>query len=440
MSETGLASAPARTGLAETFGEGTSLGTHRSRVIACAAALLIAAAVPTILLQHEARASAAASPSAPSRDELGAFASEIETLGVTKYPNSFTEADLEPDGTTDVYIPTAAGQDFISAVRSLNSGNYPVSFIDTQRSYAQLDEINQQVGAASAQLRSEGIFLADSYADASTGTVVVDIQTPNSASISKLASVAGRSVTSSSYPAEVSGVIQGMFGPATTLGKEVTAVAHQDARYDDTAPFFAGDGLVINGGACTGGFNVRNSHGSPFMLSAGHCGSGTVTNNAGTVGVTSSNWYGPNSGYDVQAIAISAGAGVVWLNDSATNTINGSMVPAVGTNITFNGFFTGRKSVKVNRVDFTVSNIWDPHQGFYVSLAHLVEGGDGVNNVCTDGDSGGPVYRPNSSPANSSMAVAIIAFDWLVNGQPQACVGTLMTAILSSKSATLITG
>ncbi|MGH3244620.1 MAG: hypothetical protein ACRDOI_00165 [Trebonia sp.] len=230
-----------------------------------------------------------------------------------------------------------------------------------------------------------------------------------------------------------------MFGTAVTLGKETTAVVHQDARYDDTAPFYAGDGLTINGSVCTGGFNVRNNSGNPFMLSAGHCGTGTFSNNAGTVGTTSTNWYGPNSGYDVQAIAISAGAGVLWRNDTATSTIHGSIIPAVGTSITFNGFLTGRKSVTVNRVDFTESNIWDPHYGFYVSLAHLVEGGDGVSNVCTDGDSGGPVYRPNTSPANSSMAVAIIAFDWLVNGQPQACVGTLMNAILSAKSATLIT-
>ncbi|MGH3244619.1 MAG: hypothetical protein ACRDOI_00160 [Trebonia sp.] len=107
--------------------------------------------------------------------------SEIETLGVTKYPDSFTEADLEPDGTTDVYIPAAATQDFVSAVRSLNSANYPVSFIDTRRSYAQLDEINQQVGDASAQLRSEGIFISNSYPDAPTGTVVADIQVPDAA-------------------------------------------------------------------------------------------------------------------------------------------------------------------------------------------------------------------------------------------------------------------
>ncbi len=66
-----------------------------------------------------------------------------------------------------------------------------MKFIGTRRSYAQLDKINQQVAADSAELRNEGKYLANSYPDPATGTVKVDIRKTKAALISKLASFTG---------------------------------------------------------------------------------------------------------------------------------------------------------------------------------------------------------------------------------------------------------
>ncbi len=41
-----------------------------------------------------------------------------------------------------------------------------------------------------------------------------------------------------------------------------------DARGADSPPFYGGDGIINqnNTAACTGGFNVKNASGSPYML------------------------------------------------------------------------------------------------------------------------------------------------------------------------------
>ena len=346
---------------------------------ATACAIALAPAAEAAPATHGAAATTA-SPSTAPRDALGNFASQIETLGVTRYPNSFTEAALTADGTTDVYIVTPADRSFIRAVASLNRGNYPVRFIGTRRSYAQLDELNVQVAADTAKLIGEGVNIADSYPDPSTGTVVIDIKHPDKASISRLASAQGNSAAPATYLADAASALQAILGHGVTLGNEVNYHAVQEGRNDDTAPFFGGDALQLPDGQCTGGFNVRNSHGSPFMLSAGHCGNGTVTNLSGTVGTVSSNWYGPNSGYDVEAIAVSSAVGRVWLNNTAVAAVGGALIPAVGTQITFNGWNTGRKTVTVNMVDFNV--MAEDHLGrFSYTAAHQILGGSGVAGV-----------------------------------------------------------
>ena len=399
--------------------------TRKTRAIAWTTALLIAAATPAFFVQHEAQA--AAHP-APSRTAVENFATQVETLGVMHYPNSFTEAALTAAGVTDVYIPRPAGRAFISAVRSLDSGNYPVTFIGTQRSYAQLDKIQQRLATAAAELRGEGIYLADSYPDPSTGTVTMDISKPDNASITKLASFRGHSVTSASYSANVSSVLKGMFGSGATVGQETTSHVVPVNRNDDSAPFFDGDQIHRGGVYCTGGFNILNDHGSPFMLTAGHCGSGLFANASGNIGTTSVNWW-PNTGYDLQAIPASV-AGSVWLNNTATAVVNGPVVPALNTSITFDGYNTGRRTGTVTQVDVTNYNLHDGSITY--ADAHQVEG---AGNLCYPGDSGGPVFTP--SGGTSVHAVGIISLQVSVNSVTVDCFATLMTAIDSEFGLTL---
>lgn len=64
-------------------------------------------------------------------------------------------------------------------------------------------------------------------------------------------------------------------------------------------------GLGISGpGGCSSNFIYRNSYGNPFLVTAGHCGTGTWYHNGVSIGQTSSNWLVNGSSADAQAISI----------------------------------------------------------------------------------------------------------------------------------------
>lgn len=191
---------------------------RKSRVTVSAVALLIAAVAPTLVLQREAQASPVASKppppvSTPSASAgmpsaatlaLSVFASQIQTLGVEQYPNSFAGAKLTAVGNTIVYISDPSNSAMISAINALNKSNYPVEFVDVPRSYNQLDALNQTIADSTGQLESEGINLTEQFPDPASGTITLNYQTPNAASFSKLASANGHSVTTATYAANTS--------------------------------------------------------------------------------------------------------------------------------------------------------------------------------------------------------------------------------------------
>jgi hypothetical protein len=284
------------------FTERKSVEISKSRVTVCAVALLIAATAPPLLLGGTAQAKDSPPVSTPSGSASGPsaatlalsyFASQIETLGVEQYPDSFAGAKLTPAGDTIVYISDPSDNAMISAINSLNTSNYPVEFVDVKRSYNQLDALNQQVAAATGQLASEGIVLTEQNPDPASGTIIVNYSPPDTVSFSKLASARGVSVTGASYAAGASSTLQAEFGSDVTLGQEMAPMTADDARGADVPPFYGGDGIInLNSGeACTGGFNVRNASGTPFMDTAGHCGTGTFATTATTIGPTSTNWF-----------------------------------------------------------------------------------------------------------------------------------------------------
>lgn len=76
---------------------------RKSRIIAPTAALLMAV-TPTILFHNGAQAATASSSTGNSALALTDFSSQIETMGVEQYPDSFAGAVLTPAGVTDAYI------------------------------------------------------------------------------------------------------------------------------------------------------------------------------------------------------------------------------------------------------------------------------------------------------------------------------------------------
>jgi hypothetical protein len=269
------------------------------------------------------------------------------------------QADLT--GATDVYLTSPSNPALVAAVNCLNTSGYPVSFVNVSRSYNQLDALTASVTAKDPQLMGDGIDVTQAIPEPSIGTVSVNFGEPSASSMSALATASGRSVTADNYSTIAKSVIQQMFGSSVTLGQE-RAASVAASRNSDTAPFFDGDRITRGTTTCTGVWNVWNDSHQPFMITAGHCGTGTFATGAATIGPTSSNWWTSSttepcpSTLDAQAVKISSGlggVGAVWTSGGNTAPVTGSLVPALYTTPTINGSLTGETHGEVYAVDTT---------------------------------------------------------------------------------------
>jgi streptogrisin B len=144
-----------------------------------------------------------------------------------------------------------------------------------------------------------------------------------------------------------------------------------------------GDAIYSGSGRCSLGFNVQDSAGNYYFLTAGHCteGAGTWYSNSGrttVLGSTSGTSF-PTNDYGI----------VRYTNSSVTKSgtvgsvdIKSAATPSVGTTVTRRGSTTGTHSGRVTALNATVN----------------YGGGDIVygmiqTTVCAEpGDSGGPLY------------------------------------------------
>jgi len=147
-----------------------------------------------------------------------------------------------------------------------------------------------------------------------------------------------------------------------------------------------GDAIYASSWRCSLGFNVKNSAGADYYVTAGHCtdGAGTWWSNSGhttTLGPTAGSSFPTNDyglvRYSNTTIAKAGTAGSVDITRAAT--------PAVGTNVMRTGSTTGTHTGRVTALNATVN----------------YGGGDVVygmiqTNVCAEpGDSGGSMYGSN---------------------------------------------
>ncbi|MFE7650223.1 S1 family peptidase [Streptomyces phaeoluteigriseus] len=147
-----------------------------------------------------------------------------------------------------------------------------------------------------------------------------------------------------------------------------------------------GDAIYASSWRCSLGFNVRDSAGNYYFLTAGHCtdGAGTWWSNSGrttTLGTTSGSSF-PTNDYGIvrytnTSVAKAGTAGGVDITRAAN--------PTVGTTVYRDGSTTGTHSGRVTALNATVN----------------YGGGDVVygmiqTNVCAEGgDSGGSLYGSN---------------------------------------------
>ncbi|NYV77113.1 trypsin-like serine protease [Streptomyces sp. UH6] len=144
-----------------------------------------------------------------------------------------------------------------------------------------------------------------------------------------------------------------------------------------------GDAIYASSWRCSLGFNVKDSAGNDYFLTAGHCtdGAGSWYSNSGrttVLGTTSgSSFPGDDYGivrYTNSSVTKSGTVGSVDITSAAT--------PSVGTTVTRRGSTTGTHSGRVTALNATVNY-----------------GADGIvrgmiqTTVCAEpGDSGGPLY------------------------------------------------
>ncbi|MEU4895370.1 S1 family peptidase [Streptomyces sp. NPDC044780] len=143
-----------------------------------------------------------------------------------------------------------------------------------------------------------------------------------------------------------------------------------------------GDAIYASSWRCSLGFNVRNSSGTNYFVTAGHCtdGAGTWWSNSGhttTIGPTAGSSFPTNDYGLVRYSGSVSPSGTVGSQD-----ITSAANPTVGQTVTRRGSTTGIHSGRVTALNATVN----------------YGGGDIVygmiqTTVCAEpGDSGGPLY------------------------------------------------
>jgi streptogrisin D len=142
-----------------------------------------------------------------------------------------------------------------------------------------------------------------------------------------------------------------------------------------------GDAIYTGGARCSLGFNVRDSAGTYYFLTAGHCTNigATWTTSSGQVIGTRTGTSFPGNDYGIvrYSTSFTSHPGAVGSQD-----ITSSGTPAVGSSVTRRGSTTGIHSGTVQQLNATVRY----QEG---SVSGLIR-----TTVCAEpGDSGGSLYR-----------------------------------------------
>jgi len=147
-----------------------------------------------------------------------------------------------------------------------------------------------------------------------------------------------------------------------------------------------GDAIYASSWRCSLGFNVRDSAGNYYFLTAGHCtdGAGTWWSNSGhttTLGTTSGSSF-PTNDYGIVRYTNTT---VAKAGTAGNTDITSAATPSVGTTVTRDGSTTGIHSGRVTALNATVN------YGSGDIVYGMIQ-----TTVCAEaGDSGGSLYGTN---------------------------------------------
>ncbi|MBZ4019601.1 S1 family peptidase [Streptomyces purpurogeneiscleroticus] len=211
-----------------------------------------------------------------------------------------------------------------------------------------------QLSAADDSVRAADVAGTAWRVDKATNKVVVTVdKTVSQAEIAKIKKAAGVNASALSFE--------------RTAGKFEKYIS-------------GGDAIYTSGSRCSLGFNVRNSSGTYYALTAGHCTEGSsswTTGSGALIGPTAGSSFPGNDYGIIKYTGSVSHEGTVGGQD-----ITSAGTPSVGQTVTRRGSTTGTHSGRVTALNATVN----------------YGGGDVVygmiqTTVCAEpGDSGGPLY------------------------------------------------
>jgi len=277
------------------------------------------------------------------------------------------------------------------------------------------------VDALSTQLGSR---TAGTYLDQATGRVVVTVTDAAAADAVRASGAVAKMVTRSA--AELNGITAGLYHTARITGTawavdpmsnqvvisvdgsvdkatrariDAIAKGYGDAvRVEDVAGVFTlnisgGQAIYTGGSRCSLGFNVRNSAGTQFFLTAGHCtniGSTWYANSSQTTVLGSragTSFPGNDYGIVRYTNTTISKPGNVWLySGTSTQDITGARNAVVNETVRRSGSTTGVRSGRVTALNATVNY----PQGTVTGLIRTT--------VCAQpGDSGGSLFAGSSA-------------------------------------------
>ncbi|MFI5035587.1 MAG: hypothetical protein ACHQFZ_05225 [Acidimicrobiales bacterium] len=399
-------------------------------------------------------ASASASSDVNSTDAQ-VFASQVQTVGQQQYASSFAGAEYLPTGNVTIFVSNIDPL-FQQEVAILDTGNYQFSFVVVPLNVTQLQAKAVDVAKGFQRFQNFGLHPVEFNPDPATGQIDVWLSSPTSNDLSQLGSALATAsgngsaipeLTQETYLVAANQLIGGVFGGAvklqSTFGKEMVKAS---SRSNDSQPWTGGDGIrgPYN---CTSGFAVKgNASGNTFILTAGHCTAGawyTGTSN-GFIGSTSTGGihYLDGTGHDYQTILTGGGAlGRVWYANTSYHPIRNYLIPAVGTQVTFDGSVTGEVPYNNVTANNAVVDIYE--NGVYLGfLLYQVKATTTTTPICQVGDSGGPIYQ---RIAGTSSVYAVAVMDTCLVDPNGVLTGTAgsgerIDEVMSASNSSLILG
>jgi streptogrisin D len=181
---------------------------------------------------------------------------------------------------------------------------------------------------------------------------------------------------------------------STVTGSKLAAVKAVVAKLGDKAsletvpgslsPTISGGDAIYGGGyRCSLGFNVQNSSGAYFFLTAGHCTQVVSTwySDSAHNTLLGTNYVSSFPGNDYGIVQYSTSTTVEISGTVGSQDITSAATPAVGASVSRRGSTTGVHTGTVNQLNATVNYA----EGTVTGLIRTT--------VCAEaGDSGGPLY------------------------------------------------